>query len=327
MSKTLFGLAASALLLLSTARAQVVWQDHFDTYSLGPLAAQSDWDEWYSGSNTDCDVTTAFAFSGTKSIKVTGPPTYTNPTDVVYQFSQLPGGLPVAGQWLFSIRTYIATGSKGVGYFIMMNQYGGPDSWSIEIKFRPNVGDIYNDGKGHQSIPIVFDKWIELRAYIDLDNDKVYVFYGDTIFINGESWKDGISGGGLAQIAAVDLYGGAAGNPIKEMYYDDAQIEKVDKFPVVLNSAPNPVHTGDTINLTTMAPTLPNATAALFVWDINGVPVIHLLAVGTIDITGKWTLSGPVVSGLSGLDINFRTLVVGPLGGTIQGQKELVQFR
>ena len=58
MRKFWFGLAASGMLALATtANAQIVWQDHFDTYSLGPLAAQSDWEEWYASSNVDADVT------------------------------------------------------------------------------------------------------------------------------------------------------------------------------------------------------------------------------------------------------------------------------
>src|SRR5262245_60800084 len=73
MRKLCFGLAAAALFAVSTvANAQVVWQDHFDTYALGPLAAQSPWEEWYTSTNVDADVVQDFAFTGTKSVKITG---------------------------------------------------------------------------------------------------------------------------------------------------------------------------------------------------------------------------------------------------------------
>lgn len=330
MRRLWFGLAASAMLVLSTgAQAQIAWQDHFDTYSLGPIDPQSDWEQWYASTNVDADVSNDQAFTGTKSLKVAGPPTYTNPSDIVYPFKVLPGGMPTSGKWLVSMRTFVPTGATGVAYFIMMNQYGDPttDNWSLQVRFNANGDKVKSDGVGKQSTTLIRNKWVNFHAFIDLDNDKVDIFYNDVILVKGESWKDGISTGGIAQIANIDLYAGTGTNAISSIYYDDAQLERVDSFSVVTNGQPNPAHAGDTVKITTMAPTLPNAPAALFVWDVSGVPVIRLLATGTIDLNGLWTIGGPVPTGLAGLDINFRSLVVGPLGGTIEGAKELVEFR
>ena len=330
MRKFWFGLAASGMLALATtANAQIVWQDHFDTYSLGPLAAQSDWEEWYASSNVDADVTQDVSFTGTKSVKIAGAPTYPNSCDVVYPFRLLPGGQPTSGKWLLTARTFVPTGATGVGYFIMMNQYGDPntDNWSLQVRFNANGNKVKNDSTGGLATDLIRDKWVQFRVFIDLDTDKVDIFYNDVILATGQSWTNGISGGGILQRANLDLFGGNATNAISAWYVEDVVLERGDTYAVVTNGQPNPVVAGNTISLTTLAPVLTNRTAALFVWDVQGVPVIRLLATGSIDLTGKWSISGPVPTGLAGLDINFRSIVIGPSGGTIEGSKELVHFR
>src|SRR5262245_44459061 len=108
MKKKLFvALALSLGVCAFTGAANAQWLETFDTYNLGPLAAQSLWDEWYTSTNVDADVSSAFAFSGTKSVKIHGTP---DSDDVVYPFSTLPGGRPDSGQWLIQGKSYAPTG-------------------------------------------------------------------------------------------------------------------------------------------------------------------------------------------------------------------------
>jgi len=308
--------------------ANAQFLDTFDTYSLGPLAAQSTWDEWYTSTNVDADVSNAFSFTGSQSVKISGTPRM---NDVVYPFSTLPGGRPSSGAWLMTGLTYIPTGEKGVSYFIMLNTYDDPgsgaDNWSLQIRFNANQEFVKNDGPSKGQTGIIRDKWVPLRAWIDLTSDKVDLFYGNELLCKGQSWTGGLSGGGLDRIDVVDLYGGQGSNAATAIYYDNVSLEKADIYSVILNADPNPAFAGNTLNLTTHAPLLPNRSAALFVWDVNGIPAIHLLATNTLGIDGKWTVSGPVPTGLAGLKIDFLSLVIGPAGGTVQSNKELTLFK
>jgi hypothetical protein len=329
MKKKLLAALALALGVCAfTGPANAQFLDTFDSYAVGPLAAQSTWEEWYTSSGVDASVSTAFAFTGTKSAKIVGTPTQ---NDVVYPFSTIPGGRPSSGAWLMSAKTYIPSSESGLGYFIMLNTYNDPsagaDNWSLQIRFNLNQQFVRNDGPLHGQATLIRDKWVNLRAWIDLTGDKVDLFYGDSVLATGQSWTGGLSGSGLPRIDVVDLFGGQGTNAVTGMYYDNVSLQQVDAYAVITNAAPNPVFAGNTIALTTIAPELPNSTAALFVWDVNGIPAIHLLATHSLDIAGKWSLSGPVPTGLGGLNINFKSLVVGPAGGTIEGASELVLFK
>src|SRR5262245_36089884 len=144
-----FALGAGMFLLSQTASAQ--WLDTFDTYSLGPLAAQSDWEEWYTTPNVDANVSADFAFSGTKSVKIVGKP---SSNDVVYPFHLLPGGAPTSGQWLFSTKVYVPSSSTGLGFLIMLSTYNdgsGTDSWSLQVRFNANSGQVKSDGAGAET--------------------------------------------------------------------------------------------------------------------------------------------------------------------------------
>ena len=329
MTKKLFVALALALGVCAfSGQAKAQWLDTFENYALGPLAAQSDWEEWYSSSGVDADVSSAFAFTGTKSVKIIGKPTQ---NDVVYPFSLLPGGRPSSGSWLMSAKTYIPSTEKGVSYFIMLNTYNDPgagaDNWSLQLRFNVNQGFVKSDGPTGGQTSLILDKWVTLRAYIDLTADKVMIFYGNTILTSTESWTNGLSGGGLPRIDVLDLFGGQGSNAATGLYYDNTSLTKADPYAAVLDATPNPVVAGDTIKLTTMAPDLKNRQAALFVWDVNGIPSIHLLAVNTLALDGTWQLTGPVPTGLAGLNINFLTLIVGPSGGTVETNHELVVFK
>lgn len=308
--------------LLPTARAQ--WFDPFDSYALGPLAAQSDWEEWYSSTDVDADVTDAQAFSQPHSILSTGVPT----TDVVYQFSHLPSGAPASGQWLASIKTFVPTGAKGDAYFIMMSRYGNPndDNWSLQVRFHASTGKVTSDGVGHQSAPLLFGQWVSLRAFIDLDRDRVDISYGDHLLVNGESWKDGISGGGIDVIAALDLYGGPGSSGITGMYWDDASLQPARPFDVILDGGPNPASVGQLFTLTTIAPELPNAPAALFVSEVDGLPFPRLVTTGTLDTSGRWTVSGTLPPSVAHLRFSFGALAVDPTGAPALGNREVVYF-
>ncbi|MCC6661788.1 MAG: hypothetical protein IT437_12980 [Phycisphaerales bacterium] len=128
-------------------------------------------------------------------------------TDVVQDFGVITGG-----QYVFSVDTYIPSTQVGDGFVILLNQWvsGGaaPTNWSLQIHF--NTALITSDF-GAQTTPSVLDQWVPLRAEIDLDADLLDVYYNNTQFVFDAIWSQNVSGGGLPQIQALDLYSQAAG--------------------------------------------------------------------------------------------------------------------
>src|SRR5262245_52704508 len=254
MKKKLFvALAMSLGVCAFTGVANAQWLETFESYSLGPLAAQSLWEEWYTSTNVDADVSSAFAFQGTKGVKIIGTP---RQNDVVYPFSTLPGGRPDSGQWLMSAKTYAPSGEVGISYFIMLNIYNdvgtGPDNWSLQVRINETQSKVRNDGLSKTQTDLLRDQWVSLRAYIDLTGDKVDIVYNDAVLAKGESWANGISGGGISRIDVVDLYGGQGSNGATALYYDNLSLAPADIYGVILNANPNPVTAGTTIKLTTI---------------------------------------------------------------------------
>jgi len=189
-----FVVASVVAALVSPAFAQVV--DGFEAYPDGPLSGQGGWTIWYSG-GADGTVVSGGAHAGAKSMEM-------NPgTDAVQQ-PAIDGG-----QWDLSVWTFVPAESLD-GYFIMMNQYGGPDNWSMQVRFNGDstdpLGNVVESQFDGATLPVIVDTWVEFRAEIDLDADVVNTFYNGTPLGVALTWSGNVSGGGLPQIRCIDLY-------------------------------------------------------------------------------------------------------------------------
>jgi hypothetical protein len=322
---------AFSLVVVLGSSASGQWLDSFDTYNVGPLAAQSDWEEWYLSTGVDADVTDTRAFSGTNCLLVLGSPAVSNAQDVVYPFRLLPNGKPSSGQWYFSIKTYVPSTATGTAYVIMLNTYDDPgtgqDNWSLQVRFNATGGYVRSDGATHGQVNMIFDQWVTFRAYIDLDNDRVDIYYGAQVLAEGDSWKNGISGGGVAAIAVLDLYGGDGSNGSSGIYFDDASLQHAGQIDVILDGGPNPANVGQVLELTTLSPQLRNQPAALFVSHIDRAPFPRLIAVGQLDANGAWAIGGPVPSIVQNHNFSFGSLVRDSVGDFFVSNREIVLFR
>lgn len=298
-----FGLACT---MASTASAQ--WHDDFDSYTPGPLAAQSVWEEWTGSSGVDADVDNTNSFTTSNSVLIV------QANDVVYDFSLLPGGRPTSGIWTASIKTYVPSGGTGFGYYILMNDYPTNLQWSVTTSFDLVKG-LVADGSFQRKIK--FDEWVSLVIAIDLDKDRYDSWYGDKTLVINAKWSGTT---GQTVIAALDLYGANGG--LSGMYYDDARLEQTAGGPLALTSSPNPVAAGATLKLFSESPLLayPNP-GALFSWTINGTFVIFPIFFVTYDIVGEWKLNATVPAGLSGIEAGLKMFAV-PAGGKVMLSNE-----
>lgn len=207
-----------AAFLAAPAVAQI--SEDFEGLADGPLVGQGapGWSIWYSG-GADATVISTNSHGGSKSMSVAPG------TDVVMQ--------PVinSGAWTCTVWTYVPSTSAGDGYFIMLNQYGGPDSWSVTISFDAATG-LVDSWFDHATLPIITDAWVELRVEIDLDANLYSQYYNGAVLAENLSWTENVSPGGLPQIRCIDLYSAA----IDGMLWDDLVLEEAGGCPCPFDS-------------------------------------------------------------------------------------------
>lgn len=196
-------------LVLFPGYALADWSEDFDSYAPGSgLHGQGGWHGWDNDPAFNAYITDVQALSPPHSVNITGS------ADMVHEFTGYS-----AGVWTFTAWQYVPTDFSGTSYFILLNTYvnGGPNNWSCEVQFS-SAGYIESDFDGAQ-LPLITGRWVEIRLEIDLDND-VQEFYYDGVLLYSKSWMEGVSGGGAANIAAVDLFANSA-TPV---YYDDLSL-------------------------------------------------------------------------------------------------------
>jgi hypothetical protein len=137
----------------------------------------------------------------------------------------------------------------------MQNQYndGGPYNWSVENDFDTDAGLITDAfDSAWPGAPILFDTWIKIQVFIDLDKDICEI----RIDLNGDgtldddgadnvaftaddeytSWSNypwstrlfDNTGNGTTTVGALDLY--SAGGSV--IYYDDVEFAEVLDLPI-----------------------------------------------------------------------------------------------
>jgi uncharacterized repeat protein (TIGR01451 family) len=197
---------------LSEGLGMVGWEDNFDGYPTGvSLHGLGGWKGWGNNPAATAYTSDTFAFSPPNSVDINGD------SDLVHEYSGYTSGV-----WTYSAMQYIPSGMVGQSYFILLNQYddaGVNNNWSTQVYFDYAAGLVVNTGLGAETLPIITDQWVSIQVVIDLDNDVQTFYYGGDMLYTG-SWKDGISGGGIANIAAVDLFANLA----TSVYYDDISL-------------------------------------------------------------------------------------------------------
>jgi hypothetical protein len=212
---------------------QPTFTENFDSYTAGAgISGLNGWEVWYSGGG-DGMVDTAQANSAPNGFKMVLS------TDMVQRQTI------TSGVWEFSIMTYVpSTAPPGDGISInILNQYGGPDNWSMQIALNENffsgsqpIPYMIESQWDGALLPLKLDQWVELKAVIDLDNDTWDSWYGGDPLGVGLIWTDnGFSGGpGITEIAVIDLWTSSSLMP-PTAWVDDISLAEVTSCPCACN--------------------------------------------------------------------------------------------
>jgi hypothetical protein len=183
-----------------------LWSDGFESYEAGTILNNvGGWAGWAGDEGAAAPVSDAFAYSGLNSVEIPGT------ADLVHEFEM------AGGQFVLTAMQYIPSGTTGSTYFILMNQYGGPDEWSTQTTYNMDDGVITAWGDGASpDVTIQYDQWVELKIEVDMDANTLVEYYNG-VQIDSKEWSASNSG----VFGAIDLYGNGASS----VYYDDIVIK------------------------------------------------------------------------------------------------------
>ncbi|MFT5734231.1 MAG: hypothetical protein ACJA2W_000446 [Planctomycetota bacterium] len=216
----------AAFSLASVASAQ--FTESFDSYTAGSaIEGQGNWQNWdicATGNQAFNTVTSAQAASGANSLSMIGSNAAGGACPGCSDTTHELNGPYTSGQWTMTFQTYIPSSFAGLGYFILLSEYGncgGPYDWSSQIHFDDTGMVIADDLGANTPINgnqlITYDQWVELKVEIDLDLNTVVYSYNDVQMSEG-TW----STGGNTTIAALDLFPGS--DDTTEYFVDDISL-------------------------------------------------------------------------------------------------------
>lgn len=192
------------------------WIDHFDSYVTGSqMHGQGGWKGWDNVPAAGALTSSTQARSPLNSVDVVAG------TDLVHEYTGF-----TTGTWTYTAWQFIPSTLTGISYFILLNTYvdggGQNNNWSVEVNFDAATDTLTNDGPVAGALPIVYDQWVEIRVVIDLDANLQDFYYGGQLLFT-DSWTEGMSGGGVLNIAAVDLFANGA----TSVFYDDISLSNM----------------------------------------------------------------------------------------------------
>lgn len=226
----------AGLLLALTAPLAAQWPgDNFDSYADGTILDNvGGWKGWDNTSSAAGTVTSVRKLSAPHGMLCNGS------TDAVH-----PNIGADCGKYVVTAWQRITLGDLGAGdvFFILNNVYndGGPYTWTVEVSASNSTSTVQDDFVNGTTrvgapLPVVYDRWVEIRCEIDLDADTIDTYYDGQLLSSGLYTISG----GPAVISNIDLF--SAGGTC---YWDDISFTLVEPFNE-FDVFPGPGQTGVT---------------------------------------------------------------------------------
>lgn len=167
------------LLFSGLVSAQTTFSDDFEAYTDGAYVAASNnkWTTWSAkpGTTEDAKITTEFAKSGTKSLKIINTVAAGGATDLVLPF----GGRYTTGRFDYKMSMLIPTGKNA--YFNFQGTTTVGQTWSLDANFSDNGLLTLT----RSSAPLLVTN-IPINAWFDLEIDINLTSNVWKVLINGE---------------------------------------------------------------------------------------------------------------------------------------------
>lgn len=205
---------------LQAQTREVLYQDDFESYSVGDYVAQTIPAWWTTWSNTpataeDAKISNDHASSGTKSIKVDGT------TDLVLKL-----GNKTSGAYSVDFEYFVPS---GMGAYYNLQHFESPGvEWALEVYFKADGTGFMNAG-GDNAATFSYTQgaWISVHNYIDLDADWAQVYFNDVLMHEWQFSLQAQGAAGLKQLGAANFYAGVVqGSGETPLYYiDDMSFE------------------------------------------------------------------------------------------------------
>ncbi len=255
-----------------------VWYESFDTYDLlSELEGQGLWENWQDDPFADAFVTDAEALSPPHSVDIsTDDSLYPQwDSNVVHTYSMYTSGL-----WEYKAYLYVpgdfesggVPGERGA-HFGLLNTYDVEAQdyrWSVRLRADSDDGGWFRrDGIDGGSLPLITDRWVEVKVRIDLDRDLYRVYYNGVPLGADGYWTEGIDGkwDGALNIAAVNL----RANGSSTVYVDDLHLREPPYVVDGWRTHPDETEQDTCHNFGGDAASSPEIPADFFTYDdING---------------------------------------------------------
>ena len=112
---------------------------------------------------------------------------------------------------------YLPSEATGKTYFILLNDHLASPKWALQMAFDLDAGTLHTDqAETPGTFDLITDRWVEIRADIDLGGNAVNVYYDGALVRDGY-WENN---DGIAQLTSIDLFANGADT----IYYDDVTV-------------------------------------------------------------------------------------------------------
>lgn len=223
--------------MLANAQSTVV--DDFESYTLGSFDGQFNPTQWvgWGGGPSNATVSSDYAYSGTKSIKVWDNPTTVTETDLVALLGTLFQGIDTV-----TFQQYIASAGSGAYYNLQHNYTNTAGDWAAEVYFgtSPSAAYMQTDGVQYNFTP-VFDAWVEQMFIFDHANNTAYFYYNGTLTHTWALNTNAAGGVGLKTINAINFYAHDNATGANSLaYYDDIPVYSPPAYNVAITDIAQP---------------------------------------------------------------------------------------
>lgn len=214
MKRLLLSILMYCLVVVSLQSQTVLFQDNFESYTVGGFLVQqatSGWATWSNqpGGAEDAIISTDQAHSPTKSVYIGS-----TADDIILKL-----GNKTSGKYSIKFYYFIPT---GYGAYFNIQHYEAPGiEWAIEVYFGNNGSGKTTVNNIDQSFSHLINTWLEIEVIVDLDLDDAKLYVDGTLIRNWVFSMQSNAPTGTKQLGGINFYGGALTGQTPRYYFDD----------------------------------------------------------------------------------------------------------